>query len=85
MSDVFSLIEDEVFVSVTETSTLTDVLPLILQIPLMMFMFGSFPFEVLSSVMKYAICSSMMGTLIFMGMTPFCLGGILSTDLIVAF
>ena len=35
-----------------ETSTLTDVLPLILWILLMMFMLGSFPFEVLSSVVE---------------------------------
>ena len=47
----------------------------------MMFMFGSFPFEVLSSVMKYAICSSMLDPLILIGMTPLCHGGILSMDL----
>ena len=54
----------------------------------MMFILGSFPFEVLLSVMKYAICSSMMGPLILIGMTPLCHGGILSVDLtmpIVAF
>ena len=62
---------------------LTDVLPLILWIPLMMFMFGSLPFEVLSSVMKYTICSSMMGPLILIGTTPLCHGGILSFDLTV--
>ena len=60
---------------------LTDVLYLILWIPLMMFMFGSFPYEVLSSVMKYAICSLMMGPIILIGMTPLCHGGILSVDL----
>ena len=49
----------------------------------MMFMFGSFPFEVLSSVMKYAICSSMMGPLILIDTTPLCHGGILSVDLTV--
>ena len=49
----------------------------------MMFMFGSFSFEALSSVMKYAICSSMMGPLILIGMTPLCCGGILSVDLTV--
>ena len=49
----------------------------------MMLMFGSFPFEVLSSVMKYAICSSMMGPLILICMTPLCGGGILSVDLTV--
>ena len=43
----------------------------------------SFPFEVLSSVMKYAICSSMMGPLILIGMTPLCHGGIQSIDLTV--
>ena len=62
---------------------LIDVLSLILWIPLIMLMFGSFPFEVLSSVMKYAICSSMTGPLILIGMTPLCLGGILSVDLTV--
>ena len=49
----------------------------------MMFMFGSFPFEVLLSVMKYAICSSKMGPLILIGMTSLCHGGILSVDLTV--
>ena len=49
----------------------------------MMFTFGSLPFEVLSSVMKYAIHSSMMGPLILIGMTPLCCGGILSVDLTV--
>ena len=62
---------------------LTDVLHLILWIPLMMLMFGSLPFEVLSSVMKYAICSSIVGPLILIGMTPLCHGGILSVDLTV--
>ena len=55
---------------------------------LMMFMFGSLPFVVLSSVMKYAICSSIIGPLILNGTTPLCHGGILSYDLtmpIVAF
>ena len=62
---------------------LTDVLPLILWILLKMFTFGSLPFEVLSSVMKYAKCSSLMGPLILIGMTPLCWGGILSVDLTV--
>ena len=48
-----------------------------------MLMFGSFPFEVMSSVMKYAICSSMIGPLILIGMTPLCWGGILSVNLTV--
>ena len=47
----------------------------------MIFMFGSLPFEVLSSVMKYAIYSSMMGPLVLIGITPLCCGGILSVDL----
>ena len=47
----------------------------------MMLMFGSFAFEVSLSVMKYVICSSMMGPLILIGMTPLCHGGILSIDL----
>ena len=47
----------------------------------MMLMFGSFSFEVLSSVMKCAICSSVMDPLILIGMTPLCHGGILSIDL----
>ena len=62
---------------------LTDVLPLILWVLLMMFILGSFPFEVLLSVMKYAICSSVMGPPILIGMTPLCHGGILSVDLTV--
>ena len=75
--------EGEVLVSVIRKSMLTDVLPLILWILLMMFMFGSLPFEVLSSAMKYAICSSMMGPLILIGMTPLDQGGILSVNLTV--
>ena len=62
---------------------LTDVLPLILWMPLIIFMFGSLPFEVLSSVMKYAICSSIMGPLVLIGTTPLCHGGILTVDLTV--
>ena len=63
---------------------LKHVLPLILWILLMMLMFGSLPFEVLSSVMKYSICSSIVGPLILIGMTPLCHGGILSVDLTVS-
>ena len=48
-----------------------------------MFMFGSLSFEVLLSVMKYVICSSIMGPLILIGMTPLCCGGILSVNLTV--
>ena len=62
---------------------LTDVFPLILWMPLMMLMFGSLPFEVLSFVMKYAICSSIIGPLILIGTTPLCHGGILSVNLTV--
>ena len=51
--------------------------------PLIIFMFGSLPFVMLSSVMKYAICSLIMGPLILIGTTPLCLGGILSVDLTV--
>ena len=56
--------------------------------PLIIFMFGSLPFVVLSSEMKYAICSLIIGPLILVGTTPLCCGGILSVDLnvlIVAF
>ena len=49
----------------------------------MMLMFGSLPFVVLSSVMKYAICSSIIGPLILIGTTTLCHGGILSVDLTV--
>ena len=61
----------------------TDVLPLILWIPLIMFMFGSLPLEVLLSVIKYAICSSIIGPPILIGMTLLCHGGILSINLTV--
>ena len=68
---------------------LTDVLPLILWILTnYVYAFWSLPFEVLSSVMKYAICSSIMGPPILIGMTPLCHSGILSINLtapIVAF
>ena len=62
--------------------------PLILWMMLIMLMLGSLPFVELSSVRKYAICSSMTGPLIFMGTMPLCCSGILSDDLnvpIVAF
>ena len=49
----------------------------------MMLMFGSLPFVMLSSMMKYAICSSIIGPLILIGTTPLCHGGILSVDLTV--
>ena len=48
-----------------------------------MLMFGSFPLEVLSSVRKYATCVLIMGQLILIGITPLCLGGILTVDLTV--
>ena len=48
-----------------------------------MLMFGSFPFAVVSSVRKYAICVSIMGPLILIGTTPLYQGGILSVDLTV--
>ena len=59
---------------------LTDVLPLILWMPLIIFMFQSLPIEVLSSEMKDAICSSIIGPLIIIGTTPLCHGGILNVD-----
>ena len=51
--------------------------------PLIMLMFGSLPLGVLSSVRKYAIWVLLMGALILIGMTPLCLGGILSVNLII--
>ena len=62
---------------------LTDVLPMILWMLLIIFMFRSLPFEVLLSVMKYAICSSIMGPLILIDTTPLHHGGILSVNLTV--
>ena len=62
---------------------MTDVLPFILWIPLIMLMFGSPPFEVLLSVIKYAVCSSIMCPLILSDTTPLCHGGILSVNLTV--
>ena len=50
---------------------------------LMMLMLGSLPFVELSSVKKYAICSLMTGSVILIGTTPLCHGGILSVDLTV--
>ena len=50
---------------------------------LMMLVLGSLPFVEFSSVMKYAICSSMTGPVILIGTTPLCHGGILSVDLTV--
>ena len=35
----------------------------------------------ISSVMKYAICSSMIGPFILISITPLCWGSILSVDL----
>ena len=51
--------------------------------PLIMLMFGSLPLGVLSSVRKYAMWVLIMGPVILIGMTPLCLGGILSSDLTV--
>ena len=51
--------------------------------PLIMLMFGSFPFGVLSSVRKYATWVLKMGPLILIGTPPLCQGGILSVDLTV--
>ena len=62
---------------------MTDVLPLILWMSFIIFMFGSLPFEVLSSVMKFAIYSSIMGPLILIGMTPLRHSGMLSANLTV--
>ena len=62
---------------------LTVVLPLILCNLLMILMLGSLPFRVLSSVMKYAVGSSIVGPFILIGMMPLCLDGILSVDLTV--
>ena len=62
---------------------LIDVLPFMLWMLLIMFTFGSLSFEVLSSEMKYAICSSIMGLLILIGTTLLCHGGILSINLTV--
>ena len=50
---------------------------------LIMLMFGSHPFEVLSSVRKNAICVLIMGPPILIGTTPLCQGGILNVDLTV--
>ena len=49
----------------------------------MMLMFGSLPLVVLSSVMKYAIYSSIIGPLILIGTKPLCHGSILNVDLTV--
>ena len=66
-----------------ETSILTDVLPLILWMLLIIFMFGLLLFVVLSSVMKYAICSSIIGPLILIGTSLLYHGDILSVNLTV--
>ena len=81
MSNVFFFVEK--LGACFETSILTDVLPLISWMPLIIFMFGSLPFLVLSSVMKYAIYSLIIGPLILIGTTPLCCGGILSVNLTV--
>ena len=49
----------------------------------MMLMFQSLPFVVLSSVMKYAICLSIIGPIILIYTTQLCRGSILSVDLMV--
>ena len=51
--------------------------------PLIIFMFGSLPFVVLSSEMKYAICFLIIGPLILIGTTPLHHGGNLSVNLTV--
>ena len=50
---------------------------------LMMLIFGSLPFVLLLPVMKYAICSLIIGPLILLGTTPLCHGSILSVNLTV--
>ena len=62
--------------------------PVMLWMPLIMFMLGSFPFLESWSLMKYAICPLIVCPLIIIGIMPLCLGGILRVDLtipIVAF
>ena len=66
-----------------ETMTFTVDLSLILWIPSIMLMLGSFPLGVLSSVIKWAVSVVISGPLILMGTTPLCLGGILRVDLTV--
>ena len=51
--------------------------------PLIMLIFGSLLFVVLSSVMKYAICSLIISPLTLIGTMPLCLGGIFSVNLTV--
>ena len=75
--------ESEVFVGIVRNKYIDRCFALNLMNTANDVMFGSFPFEVLSSVMKYAMCSSMMGPLILIGMTPLYHGGILSVDLTV--
>ena len=75
--------EGEVFADVIGNKYVDRCSALNLMDTVMMFMFRSFSFEVLSSVMKYAICSSMVGPPILIGMTPLCHAGILSIDLTV--
>ena len=48
--------------------------------PSMMLMLGSLPLDVLSSVMKCAVCVVRSNPLILMGTTPLCLCGILRVD-----
>ena len=83
MSNVFSFVEGKMFGGVIGNKYIDMFFSLILWMLLIILMFGSLPFVVLSSVMKYASCSSIIGPLILIGTTPLCHGGILRVDLTV--
>ena len=80
VSDIFFLVEGEVFVGVIRNKYVDRCFAPNLMDTTNDVYIRAFSLEVLSSVMKYAICSSMMGPLILFGTTPLCHGGILSVD-----
>ena len=75
VSNIFSVVEGEIFVDVIGNKYIGRFFIIL--------MFGSLPFVVLLSVMKYANCSLIIGPLILIGTTPSCRGGILRVDLTV--
>ena len=83
VSDTFSLVEHYMFIGITRDKYVDRCLALDLMNTTNYVDVWIFPFGVLSSVRKYAICVSIMGPLILVGTTPSCRGGILSVDLAV--
>ena len=84
VSNIFSFVECEVFISIIRDKYIDRCLALdLMNATNYVDVWIPFLFGVVSYVRKYAIWVSIMDLLILIGMTPFCWGGILSVDLTV--